>query len=95
MKKFILAATLAAAGIAPAFASEAPATFTRDGVTYTYTVEQIGNRRVIEGQATPGAPFRLVVSRNQVTGQANGVPVSFRVKPVADEAPSDLAIASR
>jgi len=96
MKMFqILPAALAATVISPAFAHEEPVTFSRDGVSYTYTVETVGTRRIIEGRATPGAPFRLVVSGNRVTGEANGVPVSFRVKSKATEPATDLADASR
>jgi len=86
MKMFhMLAAGLALTATSPAFAQGEVTSFTRDGVTYTYTVEQIGSRRVIEGRATPGEPFRLVVSGSKVTGQANGVPVSFRYTPKATE----------
>ena len=88
----LLPVALAATAISPAFASE-PVTFERDGVSYTYTVEQVGNRRIIEGEATPGEPFRLVVSGNWVTGEANGIPVSFRVKSKPAEATTDLASA--
>ncbi|MET3712943.1 hypothetical protein SAMN03159338_3370 [Sphingomonas sp. NFR04] len=78
-----LAATLFAA--APAFAADnADArSFTRDGVTYTYTSTTKGDVQVLEGVAKPGNQnFRLVVRNGWVDGNAAGTRVSFRVPKV-------------
>jgi len=80
--KFRFATALLALSLtAPAIAKEAPSSFTHQGVTYKYTVTNISDtRRVIEGVATPGNTFRLVVSGGRVYGTSNGVPVSFSVE---------------
>ena len=64
----------------PLFAQPTTERFTRDGVTYVYTVTPAGaDRRVIEGHSTPGpAGFRLVVSGDRVEGTFGGQPVAFR-----------------
>ncbi|WP_313538245.1 hypothetical protein [Sphingomonas sp.] len=74
-----LAATLFAA--APAFAADNDArSFTRDGVTYTYTSTVKGDVKILEGVAKPGNQnFRLVVRNGWVDGNAAGTRVSFRV----------------
>lgn len=79
----------------PGLAKEKPITFTRDGISYQYTVTQISPKtKIIEGRASPGSPFRLVVSGDRVTGHANGVPVSFRVAQ-ARAAAAPVAVATR
>ncbi len=98
MNKFTLAAALLSfAVVTPAIAREAQTTFTHEGVSYAYTVTAADNgTRVIEGTATPGSDFRLVVSGNRVSGKANGMPVSFAVptkSATAKTAP--LTVASR
>ena len=79
MKKTLLiaAATLFVSAV-PAAAQDAESqSFTRDGVTYRYDVTQHDGYRVIEGRATPGTHFRLVVRGDRVTGRVNNRPVSF------------------
>ena len=97
MKRTFFAATLLSlAVISPVQAKETPQTFTYEGVTYSYTVtEQNDSRRVIEGRATPGSTFRLVVSNGRVFGNANGMPVSFRVKDTIALNDSLTKVASR
>ncbi|MCW2382076.1 MULTISPECIES: hypothetical protein [unclassified Sphingobium] len=78
---FFAAALLSFAVVTPGHAKEAEKTFTHEGVSYSYTVTELGDsRRVIEGRATPGSTFRLTVAKGRVIGSANGMPVSFRVK---------------
>lgn len=80
MTKFIFAATAALLFTTPAFANEQPRSFTRDGVTYTYTSTTKGDVQVLKGVVTTtGESFHLVVRKGWVTGNAAGANVSFRV----------------
>ncbi|MDB5696547.1 MAG: hypothetical protein JWN21_2090 [Sphingomonas bacterium] len=91
MTKFIAALTIAAALLPAGVAARGPdQRFTRDGMTYVYSVSPAaGGRQVIQGRRLPGnSSFRLVVKGNRVAGTSGGQPVSFRV-PVA--APAVLA----
>ena len=93
---FFTAALLSLAVVSPAQSKEAPKTFTYEGVSYSYTVTDLSdNRRIIEGRATPGSTFRLVVSNGRVVGSANGMPVSFRVKDAIALNDSLTKVASR
>ncbi|HEU0044322.1 hypothetical protein [Sphingomonas sp.] len=87
MKTFLSSAALAALFIpATAFAQAAEQRFTRDGMTYVYTVTPAAKgRQVIEGHRLPsGSAFRLVVNGKRVDGMSGGQPVSFRTpKPSA------------
>ena len=67
--------------------------FTRDGVTYVYTVATTARgNQVIEGHRLPGgSAFRLVISNGRVDGVSGGQPVSFP----APRAVAPLAIAAR
>lgn len=77
MTKTIFAAAAVALTLAtPALASER--SFTRDGVTYTYTTVEQGDTRVLEGRASQGGKFRLVVRNGWVQGEVAGKPVAFR-----------------
>jgi hypothetical protein len=86
MKKTLITLAVAMASIAvtPAFAGAEPQKmqFTYEGVTYTYTKSQVGESTIYKGNATPGAPFYLVARKGQVTGNANGIPVSFKAPTV-------------
>lgn len=97
MNKFhFAAAILSFAVVSPAVAKEEASSFTRDGVSYTYTVTNVdANTRILEGTASPGNPFRLVVSGSRVSGKANGIPVSFTVKETKTAAAKNLTVASR
>lgn len=81
MRKLVVLSALAAATLAvPAVAKNAEkVSFTRDGVTYTYTETKVGKSTIYKGRALPGNPFYLVVRGDQVTGTANGIPVAFDV----------------
>ena len=61
----------------PALAKDEPVSFTRDGVTYSYTETQVGKATLIKGTGEFGTPFYLIVRGNRVLGHANGVQVSF------------------
>ena len=77
MTKLLIAAAAAAiAFAAPAFATERQ--FTHEGVTYVYTSTQTGKGLVLEGKASQGGKFRLVVKGDWVAGYVGGTPVSFR-----------------
>ena len=80
MTKFIFAATAALLFATPAFANTAERSFTRDGVTYTYTSTTKGDAQILQGVVKPtGESFHLVVRKGWVTGKAAGATVSFRV----------------
>ncbi len=76
-------------------AREGERTFQHEGQTYVYTSTVAASRQVISGRTFPsGAPFRLVVRGDRVTGTAAGVPVSFRTTE-AKGAASDVELAMR
>ena len=79
-KSFAILATIAAALTSTiGMAREGERTFEHDGQTYVYTTTVANDRQIITGRRFPsGAPFRLVVRGDRVTGTAGGVPVSFR-----------------
>lgn len=98
IKYCLSAALLSLAVISPANAKSESTTFEHEGVSYTYKVTTFGDKRVISGYATPGAPFRLLVAGNTVSGTSNGLPVSFKlseVKPRATTAKGAVTVASR
>lgn len=75
----IIATSALAIAVSPvqAKASE-PVTFERDGVTYTYNVEQRGESQFIKGSSKPDdGQFNLRVKGNRVAGTVNGKFVSF------------------
>jgi len=76
------AATLAFA--APAAAKER--VFTHEGVTYAYTATPAGEGLVLEGKASKGGKFRLVVKGDWVSGYAGGARVTFRTPKREDAA---------
>lgn len=98
MKKLLITAALAVtATVSPAVAKDM-SSFTHEGVVYKYSVTNISDsKRVISGFATPGNPFRLVVSGNRVNGTVNGMPVSFTVSEAKNAAASSapITVASR
>ncbi len=96
IKTLIAASILSLAAASGAQAKEKPTSFSHNGVDYTYTVKQISDtRRVIEGYATPGSAFRLVVANGRVVGTSNGSPVSFRVADTVSIADAPTKVASR
>ncbi len=75
-------ATALVPAIAGAEPSE-PVSFRYAGETYIYTVEQVGDKRVLRG--TVGVrrePFVLNVGKRWVNGTSNGSEVSFSLKSV-------------
>lgn len=97
MKTLSIAATaLSLSLVSPALANDEPVKFVHDGVSYVYSVKAIGEtKRVITGRATPGSSFRLVVSGDQVSGTANGIPVAFSVAEAKGQATPSVTVASR
>lgn len=98
MKKTFIAISfaLAAAFTAPAVAGSetaAKTTFTHEGVTYVYSKTIVGKSTVYRGYARPGHDFYLVARNGQVTGKANGIPVSFDVPKT--EIAGTIKLASR
>lgn len=77
MTKLLIAAAAATiAFAAPAIAGER--VFTHEGVTYSYTATPSDKGVVLEGEASKGGKFRLVVKGDWVSGYAGGGRVSFR-----------------
>ena len=70
-------------------------TFKHEGVTYTYTVEQVGSRQHVKGRAYPnGEQFSLYIQDNSVSGRYNGSAVRFDVpdaQTVKAEAGQEIA----
>lgn len=81
-KLFLAAAAATIAFTAPAIAKER--VFTHEGVTYAYTATPASEGLVLEGKASKGGKFRLVVKGEWVNGYAGGARVSFRA-PKRDE----------
>ena len=86
-KTFVTLAFSLMAGFAiaaPAFADEPQRVqFTHEGVSYSYTLSKVGKSTVIDGRATPGTNFHLIVREGHVTGRINDMQVSYDV-PSAD-----------
>lgn len=80
MFKTVFTAAIALAALPAAAYAEDARSFSHEGVDYVYTAQQKGKATVIEGTATGGVPFRLVVSGNRVTGTYNFNNVNFSVK---------------
>lgn len=88
MPKLVTLLALAAVALpAASLARGAEQRFTRNGVTYVYTVAPAkGGRQIVEGRRLPsGSAFRLVVSGNRVDGVSGGQPVAFRVPATATQ----------
>jgi hypothetical protein len=91
MRVLFTSIAFAATIATPALARDNDArTFSRDGVTYTYTSSEQNGATVLQGTAQPGdRDFRFVVRGKHVRGIANGQSVSF------DYTPADTQIAAR
>lgn len=86
MQKLSLALAISLGFAAPAFAEAAAQsdTFVHEGVEYTYTTEDLGDKVLVKGTSDDGAKYTLIVSDKRVHGTMNGRPVSFsrsQVKP--------------
>lgn len=98
MKKFILPA-LGLLALAPsiALAKDAPTNrFEHEGSTYSYTVTQVGDTRVISGvEERTGKPFTLRVGQHRVRGTVGSQQVSFALRDVEPLAKPAATLASR
>jgi hypothetical protein len=98
MKKFFLRA-IALLALTPAIAhAEEPATqrFEHKGSTYSYTVTQVGDVRVISGiEERTGKPFTLRVGQHRVRGTVGSQQVSFPLRNVEPLAKPPTSLASR
>ena len=98
MKKFILPA-LGLLALAPsvAHAEEAsPKRFAHEGSTYSYTVTQVGDTRVISGiEERTGKPFTLRVGQHRVRGTVGSQQVSFPLREVEPLKSEATTLASR
>ena len=97
MTKLFTSAALIIALSLPALANagekSAKRSFTRDGQTYVYTVEQKKRSVVLDGWHYPsGRTFQLVVRGDHVRGVSAGVPVDFSIRTANTEA---IQVASR
>lgn len=96
MKKIILPVIgLLALTPAIAHAKEAAQRFEHEGSTYSYTVTQVGETRIINGvEERTGKPFTLRVGTHRVRGTVGSQQVSFALREVAPLTKA-TAIASR
>ncbi len=98
MKNYILPA-LCLLALAPtaAFAKDEPVKrFEHEGATYSYTVTQIGDTRVISGvEERTGKPFTLRVGQHRVRGTVGSQQVSFALRDVEPLAKPAATLASR
>ena len=98
MKKFILPA-LGLLALAPSVALAQDAQtkrFAHGGATYSYTVTQVGDTRVISGvEERTGKPFTLRVGQHRVRGTVGSQQVSFALRDVAPLVKASATLASR
>lgn len=98
MKKFILPALglLALAPTAALAKDEATKRFEHEGATYSYTVTQVGDTRVITGvEERTGKPFTLRVGQHRVRGTVGSQQVSFALRDVEPLKIETTTLASR
>jgi len=93
MRKIALSLTLAAAAVStPVLAAESDVTtFKHEGVEYSYAVEDAGDKQIVTGKSSTGAPFRLIVGEKRVSGTYNGQRISFARSEVSPLAPVVVA----
>jgi hypothetical protein len=98
MKKYILPA-LGLLALAPsvALAKDAPTNrFEHEGSTYSYSVTQVGDTRVISGvEERTGKPFMLRVGQHRVRGTVGSQQVSFALRDVEPLKIETATLASR
>jgi hypothetical protein len=80
MFKLPLTAALLVAAVAAPAAAQEKASFTYEGVTYSYTQEKVGNTTILKGSANTGDRFHYSIRNGRVVGKSNGVPVKFSVE---------------
>lgn len=98
MKKFTLPALgLLALAPAAALAKDEPVKrFEHEGATYSYTVKQVGDTRVISGvEERTGKPFTLRVGSHRVRGTVGSQQVSFALRDVEPLKTGTATLASR
>ena len=88
----ITAGTVALLIPAAASAADERHHFTRDGVTYHYTVQQQPDRQIITGTNSSTGRFRLVVRNGRVAGVIGRTPVSFTLDEAAADARTQVAL---
>lgn len=94
MSRLIISAlAVSLLGPAAAFAQEQQQ-FTRDGVSYSFTVSEVAGGQLIKGKSSGSKRFRLLVRNGRVSGHVDNQPVSFRA-PAGYAAPAALQVASR
>jgi len=98
MKKIFLP-TIALLALTPAIAhaeDTAPQRFEHQGSTYSYTVTQVGDVRVISGvEERTGKPFTLRVGQHRVRGTVGSQQVSFPLRDVEPLAKPATTLAAR
>ncbi len=98
MKNLILPALglLALAPTAALAKDEATKRFEHEGATYSYTVTQVGDTRVITGvEERTGKPFTLRVGQHRVRGTVGSQQVSFALRDVEPLKIETATLASR
>lgn len=86
---FFVAVAAAATFASPAMAHDRE--FSRDGITFKYSVEQDGDTRILRGRASEGSTFRLTVRGDRVSGVFGASRVAFSV-PASAKADVNTAI---
>ena len=98
MKNYILPA-LGLLALAPtaALAKDEPVKrFEHEGATYSYTVTQVGDTRVIHGvEERTGKPFKLRVGERRVRSTVGSQQVSFTLRDVEPLKIETTTLASR
>ena len=98
MKTIILPA-LGLLALTPATAmakDEAVKRFQHEGATYSYTVTQVGDTRVIKGvEERTGRPFTLRVGERRVRGTVGSQQVSFPLREVEPLKVRETTLAAR
>jgi hypothetical protein len=87
LSAMVLSAALMAA---PSHAEPVDHQFEYDGITYTYTETVEDDRTILEGHASPGGRFRLVVENGMVRGYSGVTRVRFSVAEAYEMARGDL-----
>ncbi|OHD04807.1 hypothetical protein [Sphingopyxis sp. RIFCSPHIGHO2_12_FULL_65_19] len=98
MKKIILP-VLGLLALVPSVAiakDAATKRFEHEGATYSYTVKQVGDTRVISGvEERTGKPFTLRVGSHRVRGTVGSQQVSFTLRDVEPLKAETTTLASR
>ncbi|MBL8651963.1 MAG: hypothetical protein JNL35_16365 [Sphingopyxis sp.] len=96
MKKFILPILTLLAAVPAAAHAEEVRRFEHEGRIYSYTVTDLGDRRVISGvEEKTGKPFKLRVGTHQVRGTVGSQQVRFSLRDVKPLAASVTVLAAR